>query len=257
VDSRRGCADDRDKGHLVATKRLLLPLTWLTAFWGCLKGPVARTYSVDTPRSELLLVADASPWGIGAFLLHVPSGRALAWFASELSSDDVMQLNVTKGDSASQATLEALAVLAALRRWGELVRARAFTLHIRSDSATALALTERLASHTPELNFIAAELAIELERLDAAELIVSHIPGVWNDTADALSRRFAPSAVTSAWPPSALRDAKEHRVPVRSAAFYRLPSPGAQPSLWGTGAPATTGAELWATVPHGDARRRA
>ena len=57
------------------------------------------------------------------------------------------------------------------------------SLLVRSDSVVALALGSKLASGTPALNFIAAELALELEAVGANDMTLAHLQGAWNTLA--------------------------------------------------------------------------
>ena len=49
-------------------------------------------------------------------------------------------------------------------------------------------ITKRLSSGTPTLNWIGAELGIQLEAMQVGEVIAHHLPGRLNDMADWLSR---------------------------------------------------------------------
>ena len=48
----------------------------------------------------------------------------------------------------------------------------------------ALGAAQHLASPSPAMNFLGAEIALMLEREDCAEMIVSHVPGKLNQCAD-------------------------------------------------------------------------
>ena len=67
------------------------------------------------------------------------------------------------GDSRSQGIAEALAVLTAIRLWKSKLAERPIALQVRSDSTTALAMLNKLASSSPSLNYLGAELALTLE----------------------------------------------------------------------------------------------
>ena len=123
-----------------------------------------------------------------------------------------------------------MAILVALRHWKAKLGYSQLTLTVQSDSVTALALTRRLAAKTAGLNFIGAELALLFEECQVQEVAQRHVPGRFNEAPDYLSR-------PSKWPevpqPAALQGVNVVAVPGRDATFYRLPTPGAQPSLWG------------------------
>jgi hypothetical protein len=241
-------ADSRPKECLVATKRCALPLAWLSSLWSTLGKHVSRTFS-SAAVASLHLVIDASPWGLGGFLLHRDAQRAVAFFACPLTPDDVRCLGIVIGDSSCQGVAESLTLLVAIRSWGEMIRAGILELDVRSDSTTALALGAKLASGSPVLNFIGAELALELERLDAAELDLTHLPGAWNTVADHLSRRFAPGADQNTVFPDALKHAKQRTVPLRTETWYRLPPPAIRPELWN--ASNAAGEDLWTSLASG------
>ena len=78
-----------------------------------------------------------------------------------------------------------------------------------------------------------AELEIELRTLGIEELRPSHLPGVLNETADALSRLAAPGSAAKSFP-TELAGAKCRQAPVRGDEWYRLPTPGRRPDLWGS-----------------------
>ena len=126
------------------------------------------------------------------------------------------------------------------------MKGRRLRLGTRTDNAAALSLQGKLASSTTALNFLGAELAIELEILGIEELRPSHLPGVLNETADALSRLAAPGSAGKAFP-AELAGAKCRRVPVRDDGWYRLPTPGRRQDLWGSSkaAGAKAGQQTW------------
>eukprot|EP00969_Alexandrium_andersonii_P013630 595092-Alexandrium_andersonii.AAC.1 len=89
-----------------------------------------------------------------------------------------------------------------------------------------------MASATPALNFIGAEVALALEEAQVCDASFAHLPGAANGAADWLSRRAAPGAAEST-PPSELAHAKRRIPKLRCAGWYRLPAPGAAPELRG------------------------
>lgn len=78
-------------------------------------------------------------------------------------------------------------MLTALRLWSRKLASHAAAFHVRGDSVVALSVAVKLASSSPMLNSIGAELALELELADITETITAHIPGKLNVTADWLS----------------------------------------------------------------------
>eukprot|EP00971_Amphidinium_carterae_P329685 6462296-Amphidinium_carterae.1 len=136
------------------------------------------------------MICDASPWGLGGVLCH-SSGKPLEFFSSVLDQEDCHCLNIVLGDCACHAVVEALCLLVALRRWSKHLQCQHCGLQVRSDSSAALSSLSKLSSKSPVLNFIAAEMALELEAKGVASLHVRHIPGSANRVADALSRQQA------------------------------------------------------------------
>lgn len=61
------------------------------------------------------MVTDASPWGLGGYLLVYTT--PLAYFTSAITELDERMLRVEVGRPEGQQVLEALAVLVALKLW--------------------------------------------------------------------------------------------------------------------------------------------
>ncbi|CAK0845264.1 unnamed protein product [Prorocentrum cordatum] len=203
--------DPRPKHGLVAAKRIALPVRWLTALWCDMQGPVTRRISWARSPPATVVIVDASPWGLGLVLAHLASGRVLEYAHSDVLDDDERLLLVHRGSSSSQQALEALALLVALKLWGRFMRASSTTVDLRGDNSAALALAGKLSSSSPVMNFIGAELALELESLDVRDVQPTHIPGHWNVAADWVSRRSAPRSAATV--PAELVGAKAHGAP--------------------------------------------
>ncbi len=93
---------------------------------------------------------------------------------------------------------------------------------LRGDHFAALALSRKLASSTPVLNFPGAEISLLLENMGVEELIPSHIYGAANKTEDALSRLAAPQCALL---PAEVLMAKRRECAVRDLSFYKRPPP--------------------------------
>ena len=115
---------------------------------------------------------------------------------------------------------EALAVLVAVRIWGKLFADGRARFQLRGDSVASLTLAGKLASSAPKLNAIGAEIALELEVLNIAEVFTAHTPGKLLILADYLSRLHMPGVVDSM--PLELSTAKRRVAPVRDGKFYRV-----------------------------------
>ncbi len=151
-----------------------------------------------------------------------PNGKVLEYFADTVHPEDTEFLGVCVGSCRSQSILEALAVLVALKIWREQLGGNNVSITLRADNMAALALSRKLSSSSPVLNFIGAELSLLLETMEVDELAPGHIYGATNSVADALSRLAAPECSLFL---GAVVAAKKRECPVRNRAFYELPPP--------------------------------
>ena len=140
-------------------------------------------------------------------------------------------LGVQVDEAAAQGVVETLAALQAVRAWSMCVSGKNAEIEVRSDSVVALAVMGKLANATPALNFLGAELALELELGGVLGLRCSHLPGKLNGCADYLSRLHAPCPVTTV--PAELKDVTIKDIKPRELSWFRLPPPGTNPGLWG------------------------
>ena len=232
--------DQRPKVGLIAAKRLELPRRWFITLF---KEPEVLALRKE-PTVELLpdyaIVTDASPQGIGALLATVdhtmgPSFTILEGLEIPLEEADAKWLGVPWKESASQGPLEAWAVKLAVKRWANKLEGKSIVL--RSDSVVALAMTKRLSSPSPVVNWVGAELAIRFERAGIKRVVTQHIPGNWNVEADWLSRPHDRGE----------KPERLQKVPIKS--FPRnlmhrcyLSPPGIAPQLWGASAQQVSGA---------------
>jgi hypothetical protein len=170
------------------------------------------------------------------------NNKAIRALKSPIVLKDAEQLKFPLGESASQGIVEALAILVAIRHWARELATCSVTLHVQSDSLVALALTQRMASSSPALNFLGAELAIACEAAGIENLKATHIPGAANTTADYLSR---PAKQRTAPLPQELEGVRVQTPAPRGSGFYVLPTPGEAPSLWVSDLAAES---AWATL---------
>ncbi len=128
--------------------------------------------------------------GLGGVLIHRDDPERdftpTQAFEAKFTKEEAEMFGVTHGESGSQAFVECLAVFRAITAWGSKIRGQ--KLLIKSDSTVALGMSQKLASPNKELNWLAAELALQLERSEVAALIPYHIAGIYNVEADYLSR---------------------------------------------------------------------
>ena len=84
-----------------------------------------------------------------------PNDTVIEYFADTISQEDVLLLGVTVGSCRSQSTLEALAVLVAMRLWKDVLGGgNNVSITLRADNVAALALSKKLSSASPVLNFL-------------------------------------------------------------------------------------------------------
>ena len=150
--------DRRPKVGLVPTKRVELPRSWLQAFFEHAQLWLVRKEPLLWQRPEFLVVADASPMGVGAIL--AAADPSLTLFEPMVALKGVVTqelanfLGVPFGESGSQGPLEALALVLAVQEWRHKLRGS--VVLIRSDSVVALAMVKKLAASSPALNFLGA-----------------------------------------------------------------------------------------------------
>ena len=183
------------------------------------------------PGVVVSFIVDASPWGLGAVLLY--DGKPAEFFANAVSDVDCRILGFKRGSSAGQQSCEALAVLVALRHWAQQWSGRRCTVAVQSDSVSALTLMVHCQARGKGPAVIARELALDLAEEVYRPHVGSHVAGVSNTIADALSRQFAPGGGPEV--PEALRKARSVLVAQRDRGWWRTlsaPPRGTSPHAW-------------------------
>ena len=213
--------DTRCKENLVPVKRLELPVAYLTEAIELASVHLIRKEPLEVKEPTMGIVTDACPTGIGAVLVvRRSSGRLkpIGAFYAPVTQREAEMLNVPFEKSDSQSALEAYALLRAMHRWRGKLKGASF--FIKSDSTVALAITRKLSSGTPTLNFLGAEMSLELASMDSGALKLIHTPGQLNEEADWLSR--LPGKGDKNDPPAALRQLhiEEFRCPEDFAVFH-------------------------------------
>ena len=110
--------------------------------------------------------------------------------------------------------------LVGLRLWKPIWAGQRIHLAARSDSISALTLLLEVRSSGSTSGIVAREMALDLADEVYSPNLVSHLPGVTNRLADALSRLSDPAHAHEGIPPS-LRAAQFHDAPSRPRAWYR------------------------------------
>lgn len=214
-------ANSRAPPNCVWTRQISHTLDWLAAFLQRQRGALSITYSLDAYLNRgppVRIVGDASPWGMGAYLVQ---GQAItAWYATAISPWEAALFGTEIGSHTGQQLWEALNLLIALRLWKSVWKEQRARLEVRADNVSALTLVTHLRARGVATNLIARELALDLGDGSFRPDLCVHTPGIASKLADALSRRFEPK-VASCWQiPAALLQAPEAQPPARDASFF-------------------------------------
>ena len=173
--------------------------------------PLTRVFTVRNweGSSQMVLRCDASPWGFGGLLEM--NGKAVSYWADEVTDLDRRVCPGQAGDPSFQAEWELYAILISIAVWqGRMAGAHVACL--QTDSKAALFACAKLSSNTPTMNSIAAEIAL---RVVGLQIELGHVAGVANYEADALSRLCQGKAV-----PAHLAEVERATAPVRNADFF-------------------------------------
>ena len=174
--------------------------------------PLSRTFTIrrDEPHAPSLAIrCDASPWGFGGLLLQ--DGQVVSVWADEISSADRKVIPGEAGDPAFQAEWELFAILISLVVWQDRL-ADAHVACLEPGSQAALYACARWSSNTPSMDLIAAEIGL---RVIGSRIELSHVSGVSNYEADALSRLCQGKAM-----PRHLEHVERKAAPRRDASFF-------------------------------------
>ena len=181
----------------VWTKQITQSTKWIMAFLDGHSGEIVRTMSTASHfRRDVRIdiTTDACPSGLGAVLSI--DGQPVEYFSSQVSTTDVESLGLSlTSDSTNQQALEALAILVSLRLWRYHWASVRCVLHVPTDNMAALQMICKMQSRSPSLGIISREVALDVADAIYEPQLVSHIPGVANVCADALSRRYMPNRV--------------------------------------------------------------
>ena len=96
---------------------------------------------------------------------------------------------------------------------------RRCVIHVSSDNIAALSTVCKMQPSSPSLGVIARELSLDIADAIYDPQLVSHVPGVANLAADALSRLFQPGKRFSL--PTILRHCKRVHPPDRTPQWWR------------------------------------
>ena len=207
-------------GNTIWTKQIAHAISWLIAFLDESEAKLERTFDLITYRGQgkqVCICLDASPWGLGGFLVEESS--IISWFACAIGTEEQEILQISTAESAAQQVVEALVVLVALRGWKHRWVHQRIELRVKSDSISALVLCLNLKTRGHGTCIVAREIALDVAHSEYRPHVAQHIPGVDNIIADALSRKYAPGYTFTM--PTCLDAVQELMLPVRGKDYYR------------------------------------
>ena len=207
--------------NTIRVKQILHSLCWLQLFPTETCGTISRTYLwsryYENHRS-IVITTDASPFGIGGWIAI--DGVVLEYYSDDICECDCLVLQRQRGSHEGQQAFESLALLVAFRQWLHFISHCRSAVHFRGDNTGALTVLSALKGKG-SLGIVARELALDRGQGEFMPTSVSHLPGVANDTADALSRRLDPSK--QPWRlPAILHHAVLAQTATRNAAWWRV-----------------------------------
>ena len=116
-------------------------------------------------------------------------GTPTEYLAVPTTAEDAAHLGIELSrDSRCQQAFEALALLVALRTWSYHWSKSRCVVHVSSDNMSALYTVTKMQPSGPSLMVVAREFALDMADAVYDPQLVSHVPGVANLAADALSR---------------------------------------------------------------------
>ena len=176
----------KNKAGLVRVKRFELPRMWFLKMFENPNDLAVRREPLRLQAPEFGLITHASPFGVGAILVEVDqtTGDLIPLAAMEAQvEEDAKWLGVPWKEAALQGVLEGWAILL---MFGRLIMGKSIV--IKSDSTVALAITAKMASKSPGLNWLGAEIGLKAEQLNLGKFHLRRPGGMWNTEADWLSR---------------------------------------------------------------------
>ena len=215
-------ADSRAPNNCFWTKQWRHVTVWMREFLANEGEGLYREYRLQAYYGHgvrMQLVTDASPWGIGGYL--VVNDVIFTYFTSSLTEHDVRVLQLQIGESSAQQIAEALSVLVALKLWCKLWQRPHVQLQIKSGNVGTLTLLRKLRTNykSASLGLIVREMALLFGRSSYRPRILSHIPGLSNIIADSLSRLSQPNGGKQL--PKELASCHCTTAPVRNEAYYK------------------------------------
>ena len=174
---------------LVHTKRIAQAMDWVLSLLDEKTVPFTRVVRAVKPNSGVIIITDASTWGLGGVMLR--GGEAKEFFSCPIPFEFTYKTGAIPGIPKHMALWEALCLLLAARLWlprfplGSVVR-------VKADNISALYLLAKGKAKSPELQVVAREIALDQAKGEYEVTILQHINTKLNITADPLSRQHDP-----------------------------------------------------------------
>lgn len=169
-------------------KQVVCSLFWLRAFFLQESGTIVRTFVYDGLAARMEITADASPWGIGGWLLRTTNPLLISLFKSQIWTKRFLVR--------SEASVVFSRLLNRCRvaygMWAPMLILRRARLHMRGDNSGALTCYSALKGRGAGMNLISRDFSLGAGRCGFTPQAVTHLPGVVNAIADTLSRRLDP-----------------------------------------------------------------
>jgi CRP-like cAMP-binding protein len=146
-------------------------------------------------------------------------GKVTKYFACAVTEDDLTIFAIERGSCNGQQTLEALAILVALRLWYHPDDAKRLNLSVRGDNVGSLTLLLKMRPSSSSQAIVARELALLTARAAFPPRVV-HTPGIAHKLADLLSRVHDPHKSVRLEDLHLLVQAERAQCPPRPRAYY-------------------------------------
>ena len=102
----------------------------------------------------------------------------MRYFSDALTKLDAETLRFNISESASQQTVESLAVLVAMRAWKQRWLHQRVFIKVKSDSISALVLMFKLKTAGYGAGIVAREVALDLAQSEYYPNVCQHVPGI-------------------------------------------------------------------------------
>ena len=176
-------------GKLIHVRRIRPALAWVRALLSGEAAPLRRELYAFLPEVVVDITTDACPFGLGGTLRV--EGKLEEVFATDIPQSVLRKFKAERGESKHTTLWEALALLVACRTWLPKFQGRA-NVRCRSDSLSLLFSLVRGRAKSSDLSVLAREFALDQAQGLYRLHLLTHIPGITNLEADALSRQWAP-----------------------------------------------------------------